>query len=142
MAARVQQKERTRTAILDAARELVRAGGEVTMPLVAASARVSEATAYRYFPDLASLLAEARLLGVVSPGAGAHPLGSALQDPRGVGRLRERGPGWPTRASVESLSLNQLTKPQHPYLTTPIHSVWCLPLLVRMTTRSTCSASL
>jgi AcrR family transcriptional regulator len=29
------------------------------MPLVAASAKVSEATAYRYFPDLASLLAEA-----------------------------------------------------------------------------------
>jgi AcrR family transcriptional regulator len=56
---RVNQKERTRAAILDAARALVRAGGEVGMPLVASTARVSEATAYRYFPDLASLLAEA-----------------------------------------------------------------------------------
>ena len=59
MATRVNQRERTRLAILDAARALVPTGGEVTMPMVAAAARVSEATAYRYFPDLASLLAEA-----------------------------------------------------------------------------------
>ena len=56
---RVNQKERTRTAILDAARRLVPSGGEISMPLIAAEARVSEATAYRYFPDLASLLSEA-----------------------------------------------------------------------------------
>jgi AcrR family transcriptional regulator len=56
---RVNQKERTRATVLDAARALVRAGGDVSMPLVASAARVSEATAYRYFPDLASLLAEA-----------------------------------------------------------------------------------
>ncbi len=57
-AGRVNQKERTRRAIVTAARELIRAGGEVTMPAVARSALVSEATAYRYFPDLASLLRE------------------------------------------------------------------------------------
>ena len=62
-AGRVNQKERTRRAIVAAARELIRAGGEVTMPEVARSALVSEATAYRYFPDLASLLREA-LAGV------------------------------------------------------------------------------
>lgn len=56
---RVNQKERTRTAILDAARRLIPTGRELTMPLVAAEAKVSEATAYRYFPDLASLLSEA-----------------------------------------------------------------------------------
>jgi len=59
----VNQKERTRQAIVAAARDLARTGGEVTMPAVARSALVSEATAYRYFPDLASLLREA-LAGV------------------------------------------------------------------------------
>ncbi|MQS17112.1 TetR/AcrR family transcriptional regulator [Streptomyces kaniharaensis] len=56
---RANQKWRTRTAIVQAAAELAGTGGEVTMPEVAKAARVSEATAYRYFPDLASLLAEA-----------------------------------------------------------------------------------
>ena len=56
---RANQKKRTRTAIIEATRELIRAGGEVTMPEVARSALVSEATAYRYFPDLVSLLSEA-----------------------------------------------------------------------------------
>ena len=63
VSSRVNQKERTRQAIVAATRDLARAGGEVTMPAVARSALVSEATAYRYFPDLASLLREA-LAGV------------------------------------------------------------------------------
>jgi AcrR family transcriptional regulator len=56
---RTNQKERTRRAILDAARTLIDAGGEATMPDVARTACVSEATAYRYFPDLPTLLREA-----------------------------------------------------------------------------------
>ena len=56
---RTNQKERTRRAIVTAAREVVAAGGEVTMPEVARRALVSEATAYRYFPDLAAVLREA-----------------------------------------------------------------------------------
>ncbi|MFJ8057490.1 TetR/AcrR family transcriptional regulator [Streptomyces sp. NPDC096142] len=48
--------ERTRSAIVAAARDLADTGAEITMPAVAAHARVSEATAYRYFPDLLSLL--------------------------------------------------------------------------------------
>lgn len=56
---RANQKARTRKAIIDACRELTRAGAEVTMPEVARAAMVSEATAYRYFPDLVSLLREA-----------------------------------------------------------------------------------
>lgn len=60
---RSNQKERTRAAIVAAAREAIASGGEVTMPDVARRALVSEATAYRYFPDLASLLREA-LAGV------------------------------------------------------------------------------
>jgi AcrR family transcriptional regulator len=59
MAGRANQKQRTRTAIVDATRELIRSGGEVTMPLVARAALVSDATAYRYFPDLVTLLREA-----------------------------------------------------------------------------------
>jgi AcrR family transcriptional regulator len=58
-AGRANQKLRTRNAIVAAAAELSRTGREVTMPEVARAALVSEATAYRYFPDLASLLREA-----------------------------------------------------------------------------------
>ena len=53
---RTHQKERTRAAIVAAAHALAETGGEMTMPVIAATARVSEATAYRYFPDLTSLL--------------------------------------------------------------------------------------
>ena len=58
-AGRANQKLRTRTAIVQAAAELSRTGRELTMPEVAKAALVSEATAYRYFPDLVSLLQEA-----------------------------------------------------------------------------------
>jgi AcrR family transcriptional regulator len=56
---RVNQKKRTRMAIVGACRELIRSGATVTMPDVARLALVSEATAYRYFPDLVSLVDEA-----------------------------------------------------------------------------------
>jgi len=56
---RANQKQRTHNAIVQAAAELSRTGREVTMPEIAKAALVSEATAYRYFPDLASLLQEA-----------------------------------------------------------------------------------
>jgi AcrR family transcriptional regulator len=56
---REDQKARTRNAIVDACRELAGTGAEVSMPRVAKLAMVSEATAYRYFPDLVSLLEEA-----------------------------------------------------------------------------------
>lgn len=56
---RADQKVRTRAAIVDACRRLIRSGGDVTMPLVAVAACVSEATAYRYFADLATLVDEA-----------------------------------------------------------------------------------
>jgi AcrR family transcriptional regulator len=55
---RVNQKARTRQAIIEACRELMRQNRVVTMPEVARAALVSEATAYRYFADLASLLSE------------------------------------------------------------------------------------
>jgi AcrR family transcriptional regulator len=58
-AGRVNQKARTRMAIVGAARELIQTGQMVTMPAVAQAALVSEPTAYRYFPDIISLLTEA-----------------------------------------------------------------------------------
>jgi AcrR family transcriptional regulator len=54
---RSNQRARTERALIDACRALMRSGGQVTMPEVARAALVSEATAYRYFPDLATLLA-------------------------------------------------------------------------------------
>ena len=56
---RANQKKRTHDAIVRAAAELMLTGREVSMPEIAEAALVSEATAYRYFPDLASLLREA-----------------------------------------------------------------------------------
>jgi AcrR family transcriptional regulator len=53
------QKQRTHDVIVAACRELVASGAEVTMPAVARSAGISEATAYRHFPDLVSVVNEA-----------------------------------------------------------------------------------
>ena len=60
---RMNQKMRTRQAIIAACRALVQSGAIVTMPVVARHALVSEATAYRYFPDLVTLM-NAALVGV------------------------------------------------------------------------------
>ncbi|MFF1766432.1 TetR/AcrR family transcriptional regulator [Streptomyces sp. NPDC058249] len=71
---RSNQKKRTRTAIVEAARELIGTGDEVTMPAIARAALVSEATAYRYFPDLPSLIGEA-LAGVwAAPADALRPI--------------------------------------------------------------------
>ena len=77
---RANQKRRTRTAIVAACREIIRSGGAVTMPEVAAAALVSEATAYRYFPDLVSLVNEA-LVGLwPSPAEALEPVADS-RDP-------------------------------------------------------------
>src|SRR5580693_7495073 len=56
---RANQKKRTRMAIVAACRDIIRSGSPVTMPEVARAALVSEATAYRYFPDLPALISQA-----------------------------------------------------------------------------------
>jgi AcrR family transcriptional regulator len=58
---RVNQKARTRAAILDAAVDLLRDGRPVTVPAAAERARVSPATAYRYFASTEDLADEAAL---------------------------------------------------------------------------------
>lgn len=56
---RSNQKERTRGALVEAARGLLRAGTPPTVAEAAEQARVSRATAYRYFPTHEALLLEA-----------------------------------------------------------------------------------
>ena len=73
-AGRANQKKRTRIAIVGACRETIRSGAPVTMPDVARSALVSEATAYRYFPDLISLLNEALAGMWPSPAEALQPV--------------------------------------------------------------------
>lgn len=53
---RARQRQRTRNAILDAARALIKAGRMPTVPEAAEAAQVSRATAYRYFPSQGALL--------------------------------------------------------------------------------------
>jgi AcrR family transcriptional regulator len=77
---RVNQKLRTRMAIVEACREVIRSGGPVTMPAVARAALVSEPTAYRYFPDLTSLL-NAALVGMWPSPAEALEAIAASADP-------------------------------------------------------------
>ena len=77
---RVNQKRRTRTAIIAACQDLITAGADINMPAVARAALVSEPTAYRYFPDLASLLEEA-LAGIEPDPAAAMAAGADPGDP-------------------------------------------------------------
>jgi AcrR family transcriptional regulator len=85
VAVRVNQKERTRMAIVAAAREAIGSAGEITMPEVARRALVSEATAYRYFPDLASLLRETMAGVFVSPEEALAPVAASADPVERVG---------------------------------------------------------
>jgi AcrR family transcriptional regulator len=77
---RTNQKARTQRTIVEACVELIRARQPVSMPEVAKAAMVSEATAYRYFPDLTSLLAKALAEDWPTPTEALAPLG-ASDDP-------------------------------------------------------------
>lgn len=66
---RANQKKRTRDAIVRAAAQLMLTGRELSMPEIAEAALVSEATAYRHFPDLPSLLREAMADQLPDPAA-------------------------------------------------------------------------
>ena len=56
---RANQRERTRSAIMDGARKLLREGKIPSVADAAEVARVSRATAYRYFPTQSALIQEA-----------------------------------------------------------------------------------
>jgi AcrR family transcriptional regulator len=77
---RANQRLRTQRSIVEAARTLIRTGAPLTMPEVAQLALVSEVTAYRYFPDLPSLLSEAITGLWPTPAQALEPLAGS-QDP-------------------------------------------------------------
>lgn len=74
---RVDQKRRTRQALVEAARALIADGAAPTIEDAAAHARVSRATAYRYFPTRRDLLVAAHpeidKPSLLSPGASEDP---------------------------------------------------------------------
>jgi AcrR family transcriptional regulator len=75
---RTRQKQRTRAALVAAARDLVAAGGAApTVEAAAAAASVSRTTAYRYFPTQKALLLaahpETAATTLVPEGAGDDP---------------------------------------------------------------------
>ncbi len=82
---RTNQKARTQRAIVAACRGLMRDGHAVTMPEVAKAAMVSEATAYRYFPDLAALLAVALVDDWPSPAEALKPVAGSDDPAERVG---------------------------------------------------------
>ena len=93
------QKARTRAAILQAVHHLAGSGAEITMPSVAKAALVSEATAYRYFPDLVTLLLEADQGTWPDPAAALAPVARST-DP--VERI-----GFATKVLMEGVLANE-----------------------------------
>src|SRR5438477_8128748 len=59
LSGRTRQKQRTRSALVAAARDLVTRGQTPTVDAAAATASISRTTAYRYFPNQRSLLVAA-----------------------------------------------------------------------------------
>jgi AcrR family transcriptional regulator len=85
-AARPNQKHRTRKDLLQAAARLMKQNHKPSLEEIAAEALVSRATAYRYFPNIQSLLVEASL-DVAFPEATDVFQGAAKHDP--VSRLEQ-----------------------------------------------------
>jgi len=81
---RANQKHRTRSAIVDAAITLLRKGTRPTVTEAATVAKVSRATAYRYFPTQESLLVEAAAIGPVDV---IEQLLDSQTEPDGAARL-------------------------------------------------------
>ena len=77
---RSNQRYRTRKDLIAAAGKLMRTGRKPSIDEVAGAARVSRATAYRYFPNIEALLAEA-LLDPITPDGEAVFAGNSSVDP-------------------------------------------------------------
>jgi AcrR family transcriptional regulator len=111
---RANQKARTRSAIIEAARALIRTGAEVTMPGVARAALVSEATAYRYFPDLPALLREAMVDVWASPAEAMAAVAGSTDPAERVGYAAEvlfRGV-LASQAAVRAMIAAAITRPE------------------------------
>lgn len=90
---RANQKARTRAALVEAGAQLMRAGAAPTVAEVADAARISRATAYRYFPTQEALLTE---IANVSPAVA--PIEAQLA------RLDTDDPAERLRALLDSLN--------------------------------------
>lgn len=117
---RHRQKNRTRKALLDAAAELVRQGREPTVAEVAEAGEVSRATAYRYFPTQASLLADMRMFAPEGPAAMFEKVTLETADPvERVGVLARQVAEWafqnePALRTMLRLSLDPKTGVRRP----------------------------
>ena len=83
-------KERTLRLLREAARELLRTGGPLTVPAVAEVAGVSRATAYRYFPNNDAVVLHATMSLADNPLDDADWAPSAATSP---GELSDRAAG-------------------------------------------------
>ena len=113
---RTNQKARTREALIAAARELLAEGVVPTMERAAAAAAVSRTTAYRYFPNLAALVAAAypqierrSLLGEDPPEDPAARLQIVVED-----HTRRILENEPEMRAVLRLSLQGIRPPELP----------------------------
>ncbi len=102
-AGRVAQRRRTRRAIVDAASELIAAGGTPSVNEIAAAADVSRRTVYAYFPTLDQLLLDATL-GALNTGIDELLDATGDEDPRARVEAMIRAVG---NASAESLPLGR-----------------------------------
>ena len=108
------QKARTRAAIVQAVHELARSGAEITMPSVAKTALVSEATAYRYFPDLVTLLLEADQGTWPDPAAALAPVADSADPVERIGfaaRLLMDGV-LANESAVRAMIAGSITRPE------------------------------
>ena len=118
---RVNQKLRTREALIAATRELLAEGISPTMEAAAARAAVSRTTAYRYFPSTRALLVATyphidrpSLLGDDPPADPAARLAAVADD-----HLRRILTFEPEQRTVLRLSLEARARPDGPAL--PMH---------------------
>jgi AcrR family transcriptional regulator len=98
---RINQKERTRRALLQATRELLDEGQTPTIAQAALRALISEATAYRYYSDAQSLLRDA--LAINWPG-----LDATLEQMRNVDDVAVRA-----RMAAEAMAHTVLANEGH-----------------------------
>ena len=75
----------TRAGIVEACRRLIRSGGNVNMPAVAHAAGVSEATAYRHFADLVTLINQSLTELWPSPAEALAPVADSVDAADRVG---------------------------------------------------------
>lgn len=108
---RTNQRARTRTALVQAATELLREGRAPSVPEAAERARVSNATAYRYFSSAEALWQEASQvaagIGSLLDGA-SERMEEAGDDPHARLEVAVRHVGW--RMLDDQLPFRQLAK--------------------------------